>query len=249
MLLTHGSSFLSDALVRTLNQHNFNYLVVTDDNPNWKPPTDWRIKEHLPPTPLPDWFERNQQELEFAFCLDVADDETDDACFQTLWQQCIGYQVPLIFRTTAARSAWVAQQDSAPFFWAGLLAPNPFGPGDQGWVTATDEALRQGHSPTRAWKGKRALTYSLNVAMATYFLMRHRRRSGEYALDEGVAYSFKEATAWMKQARLNLLTTPVLPAAPTPTDLAVLECNAPFYGTEAGVQHYVQNHLGVKDIY
>lgn len=130
MLITHASSFLSDALVRTLNQHNFNYLVVTDADPTWTPPTDWRLKEHLSPTPLPDWFERNEPELEFAFCLDVADDQPDDAHFRTLWQQCINYQVPLIFCATDARSIWVAKQSNAPFFWAGLLARPSFEPQD-----------------------------------------------------------------------------------------------------------------------
>ena len=181
MLITHGSSFLSDALVRTLNQHNFNYLVVTDDNPNWKLPTDWRIKEHLPPTPLPDWFERNQQELEFAFCLDVADDRTDDACFQTLWQQCIGYQVPLIFRTTAARSAWVAQQDSAPFFWAGLRA---YGQDNEEWVPSSSDSSGEKLSQTEAEKGERSLTYARDVAQAAYFLVHHRQQSGEFAIED-----------------------------------------------------------------
>lgn len=186
MLITHASSFLSDALVRTLNQHNFNYLVVTDDDPTWTPPTDWRLKEHLPPTPLPVWFKRNQPELEFAFCLDVADDQTDDAHFRTLWQQCIDYQVPLIFRTSPDRSAWVAQQTNAPFFWAGLVAPHPFGPGDQGGVMATDEASQPGEPEASADSEKRPP--ALEVAQAAYSLVHRREHSGAYTLEDGKAH-------------------------------------------------------------
>ena len=181
MLITHGSSFLSDALVRTLNRHKFNYLIVTDNNPAWKLPTDWCIKEHLSPTPLPDWFERNQQELEFAFCLDVADDRTNDAYFQTLWQQCIGYQVPLIFRTTPDRSAWVARQVSAPFFWAGLRA---YGQKNEEWAPSSSDSSAEKLSQTEAEKGERSLAYARDVAQAAYFLMHHRQQSGEFAIED-----------------------------------------------------------------
>ncbi len=163
MLITGASSFLSDALVRALNQHNFNYLVVTDDNPAWKPPTDWRIETHLFPASLPEWFGRNEQELEFAFCLDGADHEADDAYFQILWQQCIDYQVPLIYRTTAARSFWVARQAAAPFFWAGLLAPPPR------TNSKNDDGL---------------LPYAQDVAQVAYFLVHHRQQSGEFTVSD-----------------------------------------------------------------
>ena len=163
MLITHGSFFLTDALVRTLNQHNFNYLVVTDDNPNWKPPTDWRIKEYLSPTSLPDWFECHQQEMEFVFFLDMAVGNTDDVYFQKLWQQCVAYQVPLLFSTTAARSAWIVQQAAAPFFWAGLLAPPP---------------------RTKSENDDGSLTYAWDVAQAAYYLVHHRQQSGGYAVDD-----------------------------------------------------------------
>lgn len=158
MLITHASTFLSTALVRTLNQHNFNYLVVTDDDPAWIPPADWRIKEHLSPTPLPGWFEPNQPELEFAFCLDIADDQADDAYFQTLWQQCINYQVPLIFHTTPGRSAWVAQQHTTPFFWAGLSAPPSSEPRDVAQLAYSLVHQRQ-----------RSGTYALDLGAAYQF--------------------------------------------------------------------------------
>ncbi|MGB3850786.1 MAG: hypothetical protein WA958_12525 [Tunicatimonas sp.] len=162
MLITHGFSSLSGALVRTLNQHNFNYLVVTDHDADWKPSADWRIQEFLPPTPLPNWFTRNAQELEFAFCLD-ASSEADDAYFRTLWQQCIAYQVPLIFRTDERRSAWVTQQEATPFFWAGLRVPHPAGPTDQ------------------------------DVAQAAYFLVHHRQQSGIYAPTDDRIYGLTKS--------------------------------------------------------
>lgn len=158
MLVTHGSSSLSAALVQILNQHNFNYLVVTDNDPHWRPSVDWQLKECLSPTPLPGWFADNQPELEFAFCLDAASDP-DDAYFRTLWQQCIAYQVPFIFRTTDARTAWTAQQEATPFFWAGLTVPHPAGPTDQ------------------------------DVAQAAYFLVHHRQRSGIYAPGDDRTYA------------------------------------------------------------
>lgn len=181
MLITHGASFLSDALVRTLNRHNFNYLVVTDDNPSWKPPSNWRLQEHLPPTPLPDWFKRNRMELEFAFCLDVADDETNDAWFQTLWQQCIACQVPLIFRTTAARSAWVARQTSAPFFWAGLRANSQ---GNKQLAPSSSDSSGKEFLGMKAEKRERSLAYARDVAQAAYFLVHHRQQSGDFAIED-----------------------------------------------------------------
>ena len=177
MLITHGSSFLTDALVQTLNQHNFNYLVVTDDNPAWTPPADWRIKAHLSPTPLPDWFERNEQELEFAFLLDAADGKTDDTYFQTLWQQCIAYQVPLLFRTTAARSFWVARQAAAPFFWAGLLAPPP---------------------RTKLEDGESLRSYARDMARAAYYLVHHRQQCGEFAVDDLIQNHLRDKTGYSR---------------------------------------------------
>jgi hypothetical protein len=158
MLITHGSSSLSAALIGALNQHNFNYLVVTDNDADWKPSADWQLKEYLSPTPLPDWFRRNEQELEFAFCLDTASDP-DDAYFRTLWQQCIAYQVPLIFRTDERRSDWVAQQEATPFFWAGLIVPHPDGSSAQ------------------------------SVAQAAYSLVHHRQWSGTYAPGDDRTYA------------------------------------------------------------
>ena len=180
MLITHATHFLSTQLIRTLNQHNFNYLVAVG-SPSL-PPT-LRVQQWLAADGLSDWLDTHHPELEALFHLHIPEDESSDTLFSLLWEHAVQHQIPFIFRTTPSRSTWIERQSRTPFFWAGLEWTHAFGPGDRGWVPQAY------HSPSRPDQkpgpslASQPLVYSTNVAAVAYFLIRHRARSGVHSLD------------------------------------------------------------------
>lgn len=166
MLITQATDALCLQLAHTLNQHNFNYLVLADDFPaRSSPPTDLSIQQRLMHGMLPEWLPTHYRELEFVFHLGNPAAKESGTIFRTLWQHCTDYQVPLIFRATAERTDWVGQQTAAPFFWAGLSVDM--------LQASSDRALTAAHRQ--------------QVADASYHLVHHRTRSGFYGWDQGTS--------------------------------------------------------------
>ena len=250
MLVTHAANFVSAQLMRTLNQQNFNYLVAADDFPNRTTlsPT-LRIQESLTDDALPAWLHQHHEALEFIFHLDSGEAATlDDALFQWLWELGSSQQIPLIFRATPHREAWVAQQSVQPFFWAGLSFADAFGPGDdtsdsEAWVPRAFRQLQRADDDVEHPTAPRAMVYSKDIAALAYHLVHHRMHRGFYALDAEETYTYPRVAAWVDQARRRASDPPVIPSAPPPASWSQINFQQPVFSAEAGVYDYVQNHL------
>ncbi len=241
MLITHATNFLSSQLMRTLNQHNFNYLVAVDDIPSHPFPLPTRhVQQFLTNYLLPDWLHEHSSEVEFMFHLDTNAVTPSDTLFHSLWEYAINHQIPFIFRTTPARTAWVAQQTTTPFFWAGLSFSDAFGPGDNGWVPQAYQALSQ-EAPAPHPSETRSLVYSPDIAAACYFLLHHRTNAGMHALTTEATTNYEQVIGWVSDATKK--GSPIEPTASAPTSLRTRGFDQPFFSPEAGVYDYVLNHL------
>ena len=253
ILITHATNFLSTQLMRTLNQHNFKYLAAVAEcrlndflsRPFLSPLGDTpplHIQQWLTNNMLPDWLEEHYPEVEFIFHLDTHESVlSSNALFHSLWEYGSHHQIPFIFRTTPTRAAWVAQQASAPFFWAGLSFADAFGPGDEGWVPQAYQALSRGVPPLDRPSEARAMVYGSDVAAACYFLVHHRTHAGFHTLATEAAVTYPQVADWVEQATKGNASAP--PLASAPTSLRTLGFDQPFFSHEAGVYDYVQNHL------
>ena len=251
MLITDATHFLSVQLIRTLNQHNFNYLVAADDFPEKHFPQSaphLKVQQRLPNPERLTWIDDNYHELEFVFQLGNTK-TTQQKLFHSLWDRCVQYQLPFIFRSTPLRADWVKQQPTAPFFWAGLSFADAFGPHDHGWVYQAFRQLTQQLPPSAAPSGLRTMVYSKNVAATCYFLVRHRTHSGFYSLDDGSVFTYEQVAAWVEQAVEDASPGSIIPATPPPSALQTIGCNQPFFSAQAGVHEYVQNHLRGEEGY
>ena len=241
ILVTHATHFLSTRLMRTLNQHNFNYLVAVDDFPRCPfPSATLHIQQLLKYHRLMAWLDENVHEVECMFQLDARDDEPSDVLFQRLWQRGVNHQVPFIFRTSPARTAWIEQQPSAPFFWAGLSFADAFGPGDEGWVAQAYQSLTDGLPASDHSSEARAMVYSPDIAAVGYFLMHHRTHSGVYSLGNETTVTYEQVVDWVKKAAIGSSTD--APMIEAPASLQTLGFDQSLFSPEAGVYEYVQNH-------
>ncbi len=155
MMITDAAAPISVQLIRTLNQHNFNYLVLAD-RPDCQVPEDLRFQQRLPADQLLVWIDEHQHELEFVFHLESTSAE---ATFRELWRRCAAHQIPFAFSSIEDRAAWIQQQSDAPFFWAGLLS------------SKTASSVEPTADPEQAQR----------LANACYYLIHHRTNPGFYS--------------------------------------------------------------------
>ena len=245
MLITQATRFVGAQLIKTLNQHNFKYLVAVDDELVSFPPAfvSINLQRRLLSNELEGWLSENHAELEGIFHLDEQETTSGEHHFRLLWRASVDHQIPFIFRATPSRTAWIEQQASAPFFWAGLSWNHSFGPGDEGWVPRAYKLLAQGSPPTSEVTEERSLVYSRNIAAACYFLIRHRQHSGVYSLDSASPISYEQIATWVKQAYENPNDSPQVSTASPPHSLQDIGLRTSFFPPEAGVYDYVQNYL------
>ena len=186
MLLTHSTDASSVALARTLNKHNFNYLVLADCSPDQVSADGLRYQQQLMHDALPNWIDEHQIELEFMFLLSA----DDDTLFQMMWDKGVRYQLPFIFRATNSRTDWITQQSKHPFFWAGLAwtEPDRANPAE-----APDFQQLVPNQPTVAPSSEDYVAvYPAAVAKVGYYLVHHRTDAGIYALNNARTYRTNE---------------------------------------------------------
>ena len=240
MLVTHASHFLSTQLIRTLNQNNFNYWVAADQSDTLSLPQDVRVQQQLTHEALSHWLNQRAAEVEYLFHLDSGD-ESDDSLFRWLWQQGTDHQIPFTFRTTAARSSWIEQQESAPFCWAGLSFQDAFGPGDNGWVPRILRSDGREDLLLPSSSEAQMMVYSKDVAAVCYHFVHHRTHSGTYSLDPSSDASYSSVAQWVAHAQSG--SRPETTTVSPPPSLQAVGYKQPFFSLEAGVYDYVQNHL------
>ena len=165
---------------------------------------------------------------------------------------------------------WALQQESSPFFWAGLKFFNVYGPNEYHkgrMASVIFHAYRQiaengsmklfrSHRPDFADGGQmRDFVYVKDVVEVCMFLMHHRKNSGIYNLGSGQARSFND----LAHATFKAMgKAPEIEFVDTPADirdkyqyfteanmnkLASIGYNKTFHSLEEGVHDYVTNYL------
>jgi ADP-L-glycero-D-manno-heptose 6-epimerase len=165
---------------------------------------------------------------------------------------------------------WALQQESSPFFWAGLKFFNVYGPNEyhKGRMASVifhaynqisekgSMKLFRSHRPDFADGGQmRDFIYVKDVVEVCMFLMHHRKNSGIYNLGSGQARSFNDLALASFQAMGKV---PSIEFVDTPADirdkyqyfteanmakLISIGYNNPFHTLEEGVHDYVTNYL------
>ena len=165
---------------------------------------------------------------------------------------------------------WVLQQNTTPFFWAGLKFFNVYGPNEYHkgrmasviWhafnqIQNTGEMkLFRSHHPQFPDGGQmRDFVYVKDVVEVCMFLMHHRKNSGIYNLGSGKARTFLDLVkatyaAMNKEPEISFIDTPEdiretyqYFTEANMNKLIAIGYNKPFHTLEEGVYDYVKNYL------
>ena len=171
---------------------------------------------------------------------------------------------------------WALEQESKPFFWAGLKFFNVYGPNEyhKGRMASVifhtyhqiqktgSMRLFKSHNPDfKDGEQMRDFVYVKDVIEVCLFLMHHRRNSGIYNLGSGKARTFLDLA---KNTFKNSEVTPDISFIDTPADIRdkyqyFTEANMskmrsigyskPFHSLEDGIADYVKNYLIPEKMY
>ncbi|MFM7309511.1 MAG: ADP-glyceromanno-heptose 6-epimerase [Flavobacteriales bacterium] len=171
---------------------------------------------------------------------------------------------------------WALQQDTAPFFWAGLKFFNVYGPNEyhKGRMASVifhafhqikqsgQMRLFRSHRPEYTDGGQmRDFVYVKDLVEVCIYLMHHRKNAGIYNLGSGKARSFSDLAHATFQA-MNL--PPQIQFIDTPIDirdkyqyfteadmqkLQGIGYSKEFYTLEEGVADYVKHYLQTTNYY
>lgn len=115
IIVTGAAGFIGSCLIKRLNADNFNAIIAVDkfdiDAKN-KNLEGARIQERVDRDHFHEWFDRNNELVEFVFHIGARTDTTEfnKAIFddlnvrfsQEVWTRCFNYQVPLVYASSAA---------------------------------------------------------------------------------------------------------------------------------------------------
>lgn len=115
IIVTGAAGFIGSCLVKKLNSENFNAIIAVDkfDNSSKKRNLkDAKIQEYVDRDQFMSWLDKNNELVEFLFHIGARTDTTemDTVLFDRLntqyskdvWAQCIKYQIPLVYASSAA---------------------------------------------------------------------------------------------------------------------------------------------------
>ena len=115
IIVTGAAGFIGSCLIKRLNADNFNAIIAVDkfeDDVKNRNLDGARIQERVDRDDFHEWFDRNNELVEFVFHIGARTDTTefnkeifDDLNVkysQDVWKQCVKYQVPLVYASSAA---------------------------------------------------------------------------------------------------------------------------------------------------
>jgi ADP-L-glycero-D-manno-heptose 6-epimerase len=115
IIVTGAAGFIGSCLIKRLNADNFNMIIAVDKFDNDiknKNLEGARIHERVDRDHFFEWFDRNNELVEFVFHIGARTDTTEfnKAIFddlnvrysQEIWKRCYKYQVPLVYASSAA---------------------------------------------------------------------------------------------------------------------------------------------------
>ena len=115
IVVTGAAGFIGSRLIKKLNQENFKYIIAVDKFDNSLKDInleDLKIQERSDREVFMDWFDANNEEVEFVFHIGAKTDTTlfdiellnrlNTEYTKEVWKRCVQYQVPLIYASSAA---------------------------------------------------------------------------------------------------------------------------------------------------
>jgi ADP-L-glycero-D-manno-heptose 6-epimerase len=115
IIVTGAAGFIGSCLIKRLNADNFNAIIAVDKfdiGAKNKNLAGARIQERVDRDHFHEWFDRNNELVEFVFHIGARTDTTEfnKAIFddlnvkfsQEVWKRCFKYQVPLVYASSAA---------------------------------------------------------------------------------------------------------------------------------------------------
>lgn len=115
IVVTGAAGFIGSCLVQKLNEEGFNAVVAVDDfstpekNKNLE---GKKLSDKVDRKSFETWLDNHEKEVEFIFHLGARTDTTefDYTIFdelninysKTVWKQCVKYQIPLVYASSAA---------------------------------------------------------------------------------------------------------------------------------------------------
>jgi ADP-L-glycero-D-manno-heptose 6-epimerase len=115
IVVTGAAGFIASCLVAKLNEQGFTDLVLVDDFTISSKQNNWEGKKYrvlVARNSFFEWLKENQQQVQFIFHLGARTDTTEfnSAVFDELnlnysklvWQQCVRYNIPLVYASSAA---------------------------------------------------------------------------------------------------------------------------------------------------
>lgn len=115
IVVTGAAGFISSCLVAALNEQGREDLILSDDFSREDKLRNWADKQFIAKVDrdvFPAWLDENHHEVEVIFHLGARTDTTeqDEALFdrlnlhytQQMWERCQGYDIPLIYASSAA---------------------------------------------------------------------------------------------------------------------------------------------------
>jgi ADP-L-glycero-D-manno-heptose 6-epimerase len=143
IVVTGAAGFIGSCLIKRLNQDNFNALIAVDkfDTPAKNLNLDGaRIQEKVDRDAFGKWLDSNHELVEFIFHIGARTDTTEFnkeifdrlnvGYSQSVWKQCVKYQIPLVYASSAATYGLGEHGyvDDDRFEALGKLKPlNPYG--------------------------------------------------------------------------------------------------------------------------
>src|SRR5436189_84896 len=115
IVVTGAAGFIGSCLIKRLNQDNFNAIIAVDQfnsAAKSKNLEGARIQEKVEREVFFQWLDKNHELVEFIFHIGARTDTTefDKKIFdhlnvgysQQVWNQCVQYQIPLVYASSAA---------------------------------------------------------------------------------------------------------------------------------------------------
>ena len=115
IVVTGAAGFIGSKLIERLNRDGFNYIIAVDRFGIPEKASNLaglKIMDYVERDHFMSWLDQNFEEVEFIFHIGAKTDTTlfDTALLEAmntqyskdLWQRCAGYQIPLIYASSAA---------------------------------------------------------------------------------------------------------------------------------------------------
>jgi hypothetical protein len=195
ILIVGAPSLLGYSVIRKLNDQNFNYLILSGEDPietTLLTDDSFQFLHYQEYSVVKRWITEKTEEIEFIVWCDPVE-VTKNAClFKALWQLGNQYQIPFAAVVYDERIIHDLVHDAdQPFFWVMLIANYLYNLNERVLLSSTSSELQFASQPSLPEittktsvnrDNKVALTFAPDVAEVLYHFILNRKQSGLYRL-------------------------------------------------------------------